>query len=51
MNYNAINLTDYNLGLLVDSKSVTTVNIGDKVQSIPTGLCNGKKNLETVTGG
>ena len=51
LNYNAINLTDYNLGLLVDSKSVTTVNIGDKVQSIPTGLCNGMKNLETVTGG
>lgn len=49
--YDAINLTDYDVDLLYDCENVTTVEIGDKVQTIPTRFFNGMKNLETVTGG
>ena len=49
--YDAINLTDYEMDFFSACKNVTTVEIGSEVQSIPTRLCNGLKNLETVTGG
>lgn len=51
LNYDAINLTDYEMEFLSNCKNITTVEIGDKVETIPTRLCNGLKNLETVIGG